>query len=252
MTSEQAPVRTADPGALAAAGRSILSCPDDVQLVVDGVDDINEGLDAEVPGEEPTLEMQEVHGQPTFACPPGSALARAAAERRSALLTLSSGLGQPGSPDRETTLTMAGKLDATDLDECTCCAQLRTRVTLTPDFVLLSRTGVDAGAERRLRVPLRNFRSRAHGLNRGFLQRATEHANTTHQDELRRSVLMLTGTRLGDIGGVALTDLRPDQVEVRWIDTSGAHRTVLHFDRPARTPQELGALLREQLHGGLC
>lgn len=249
MSIEQSTIRSTDPARLAAAARSILSCPDDVQLAVDGVADIAEGLDAE-PGAEPTLGMQDIGGRPHFSCPPDSALARAATEGRSALLTVTSGLGLPGTPDRDATLTLAGKLETLAFAACECCAQLRSEVAIRLDLVLLAQR--TDSADGRIRVPLRAFTSPDHHLNRGFLQRSVEHANHCHQEELRRAVSATTGTRLHEIGGVALTDLRPDQVGVGWIDVTGAHQRVLRFGRTAQTAPELGELLRQQLHAGLC
>ena len=249
MTIDHGTTRAIDPVRLAAAARSILSCPDEVQLVVDGVDDICEGLDGDTPGGGPGLGMQDVDGRPVFSCPPASALARAAGERRSALLTLTSGLGRAGSPDRDATLTLAGRLDTSALEECDCCAQLRAQVTVRLDFVMLARND---DADRRIRVPLGAFGAAEHHLNRGFLQRSVEHANECHQDELRRAIATTSGTRLADIGGVLLTDLHPDRVEVQWIDVAGAHTSLLTFDRSATTSAELGDLLRENLHSGLC
>jgi hypothetical protein len=233
-----------DVGRLAAAARSILACPDEVQLVVDGVDDVVAGLD------EDHLDLQDHGGRPVFSCPAGSALALAATDRRGALLTVTSGLGRPGSPDREASLTLSGRLEATGLEECPCCSEVRMRVTLHLNFALLSRAGAPEGAH--LRVPLGAFAAREHDLNRGFLQRSAEHANACHQDELRRAVSTTTQTRLGDIVGVHLVDLRPDGVELQWVDTSGAYRTELHFRRSARSAEELGELLRTELHAGLC
>jgi hypothetical protein len=61
-----------------------------------------------------------------------------------------------------------------------------------------------------------------------------------------------SNTRLGDIIGVHLADLRPDGVELQWVDVSGAHRSRVRFRRTAGTPQDLAELLREELHAGLC
>lgn len=239
---------TLDPGLdvrrIAAAARSILACPHEVQLVVDGIDDIDDGL----------LEMQDHGGRPVLTCPAGSPLAQAAAERRGALLTASSGLGAAGSPDRDATVTLSGRLDALGLEQCTCCDEVRMRVGLDLDFVLLQRCSApaDAPAETRVRVPLSAFTDPAHDLNRGFLQRSTEHANLCHQDELRRAVSAMTQTRLGDVVGVHLVDLRADGVSLQWVDPTGAHRTELRFGGRATTAQELGDLLRAELHAGLC
>lgn len=247
---------TVDPGLdvrrLAAAARSILACPLEVQLVVDGLDDVTAGL-----GSEPdagALEMQDHGGRPVLSCPADSALAVAATDRRSALLTLTSGLGDAGSPERDAALTLSGHLDALGLEQCECCDEVRMRVGVQLDFVLLARASAPADApdETRVRVPLAAFTSCEHDLNRGFLQRSTEHANHCHQDELRRAISSMTRTRLGEVVGVQLTDLRPDGVELRWVDVTGAHRTELRFRRHAASAHELGELLRTELHAGLC
>lgn len=240
--------RTVEPRRLAAAARSILSCPGDVQLVVDGIDDISEGLEPDATGIEPILRMQDLDGHPVFSCPPAAALARAAREGRNALLTIGSGLGAAQSADREATLTLTGTLE-TWLEECECCAELRARVTLRPSLVLLARTD---RPRQRLRVPLHDFAAPDLQLNRGFLQRSVEHANECHQGELRQAVATTTDSRVTEIAGVHLSDLRPDQVTLQWVDLSGAHSSVLEFPRAATTPEELGAMLRQELHAGLC
>ena len=233
---------------LAAAARSILACPDEVQLVVDGVDDIAAGLDDD------RLEMQDRSGRPVFACPADSPLAIAATDRRGALLTLRSGLGAPGSEDRDAVLTLSGRLEADGLEECHCCTEIRMRVSLHLDFALLTRGSEPEAAPEaaRFRVPLGAFASRAHDLNRGFLQRSIEHANLCHQDELRRAIATRTNTRLGEVLGVHLADLRADGVELQWVDTTGAHHTCLDFGSAATSTHELGELLRDELHSGLC
>ncbi|MFC5730737.1 MULTISPECIES: hypothetical protein [Nocardioides] len=233
-----------DVSRLAAAARSILACPQEVQLVVDGVDDVVAGLD------EPDLDLQDHSGRPVFSCPAGSALGQAATDRRGAVLTVGSGLGSAGSPDREASLTLYGRLEATGLEDCPCCGEVRMRVSLHLGYVLLSRASAPDGAS--FRVPLADFVSREHDLNRGFLQRSAEHANSCHQDELRRAVSTTTGTRVAEIAGVHLADLRADGVELQWVDASGGHRSELTFARSARSAEELGELLRTELHAGLC
>ena len=227
---------SADP---AARARSVLSCPGDVRLVVDGVDDVLADL-----GE---LGMQDLDGRPTFSCPPDSALASAARRSRSAILTIDSALGAPGSPDRDLVLTLAGRVVLAGREACACCEVGREIVTFEPTFVLLSLDEAEQA-----RVELDDFACARHQLNRGFLQRSVEHANRCHQDELRQAVSLTTRTRLADLVGVALADLRPHRVDVRWVDPTGARSTRLTFPRTARSTWELGELLREQLHAGLC
>lgn len=237
---------------LAAAARSILACPDDVQLVVDGVDDIAAGLDDADGTGGGGLDLRDIEGRPVFTCPAGTPVAQAAAAGRNALVTLTSGLGRPGSPSRRASVTLAGRLAIADREECPCCDRVRDTLCLELDFVLLTYPGREPGEQVQQRVPLTAYSSPAHQLNRGFLQRSVEHANNCHQDELRQAIATTTDTRLRDVVGVHLADLRPDRVEVRWVDVSGAHARTLEFGRSATTPAELGRLLRDHLHDGIC
>jgi len=233
---------------IAGAARSVLACADSVNLVVDGVADVLEG-DAE-------LGMQDRHGTPTFLSPVGSALADAAGRHRSALMSVESAVGLPGSPERRDTLTLAGRLEARERQECDCCAEVRMLVALDLNFVLLARYPAaptpQGRPETQYRVPLPHFCSPIHDLNRGYLQRSVEHANNCHQDELRRAVSTTAGTPMKEVVGVTLTNLSAGGVEIRWVDLTGAHASVVTFPRPAENVAELGDLLRGELHAGLC
>ncbi|WP_141013592.1 hypothetical protein [Nocardioides sambongensis] len=245
MTVEQNATRV-DADRLAAAARSILACPAEVQLVVDGVDDITAGIDD---ADRAVLTMEDAEGRPVFACPTGSALAMAGMEGRSALLTVASGLGRPGAASRTASLTLSGRLETTGQETCGCCEEVQAVVTLHVNFVLLSR---DDAPGSQFRVPLPAFDSPAHTLNRGYLQRSVEHTNSSHQDELRRAVATMSDTRLADVIGVALRDLDPAGVDLEWVDTNGAHRRRIDFPERAASPYELGEMLRDGLHAGLC
>lgn len=231
-----------DPVRLASAARSVLACPSSVHLVVDGVEDVLAG------GHE--LGMQDLGGRPTFSCESGSELARAAGRGARALLTLHSGLGPTGSLDRQATLTLAGTLRLLGREDCECCGQQRDVVALHLTFGLLGRDR--GGPACQVKVPLREFASPALELNRGYLQRSVEHANRCHQEELRQAVASTTGTRLSDVVGVTLAALSPDGVQVQWVDLLGAHARDLRFSRTATGADDLGELLREELHAGLC
>jgi hypothetical protein len=233
---------------MAAAARSILACPADVQLVVDGVSDICAGLDTYDPNGEPVLLMQEIHGTAAFSCPPRAALAVAAHAGSAATLTVRSGLGTPDSTDREATSTLTGNLQAED-GHCGCCDEPRINVLLTPDLVVLGRAG---SSGLRLRIRVADYRSPTLDLNRGFLQRSTEHANACHQTELRHAVATRVGRSATAIAGVHLAGLRPDGVEIRWVDHTGAHSLALAFGATAANSHELGEMLRASLHAGLC
>lgn len=236
--------RSDDEHRLAATARSILSCPADVDLLVDGVAAVLEADDV--------VGVQDVRGSPILSCRPDAELAMAAAAGRSALLTLASGLGVPGSAERADSLVLAGRLEVRGREQCRCCAETRELVGLQLNFALLTRSGDAREPAQQRRVPLTMFGSPAHHLNRGLLQRSTEHANDCHQPELRRAVSLSSGTRMADVVGVRLTALSTRGVVVGWVDTHGAHRTRIDFPRPARTGAELGDLLRRELHAGLC
>jgi len=244
--------------ALAAAARSILACPASASLVVDGVDDVLAGLD--------DLGMVDLDGRPTFSCPPTTPLAAAADQGRSALLTLESGLGRPGAPDREAVLTLAGRLVPQGVRACGCCEETRVVLALEVTYAVLAHRpgpgrpvhgsaevgGVALAVAGQARVDPRALAHPDLAVNRGFLQRAGEHATALHQHELRSAVATLTGSRLGDVVGVALDDLSADAVTLHWVSPAGAHTRVLRFPVVATTPQQVGEQLRAQLHAGLC
>lgn len=223
----------------AAEARSILSCPAAVQLVVDGVVDVL--------ADQPEVGMQDLSGVPTFSCLPGTSLARAAGARRSALLTLESGLGPAGSADRSSVLSLGGRLVAGGLESCDCCERDRISVGLEVDLVR-----VELGGRRPVSIDAADFATPSLSLNRGFLQRSADHATTCHQEELRRAVATASGTRFGDVVGVSLTGLTASSVDLRWVDVTGSRARTLVFPRPARSTEELGDLLRSELDAGIC
>ncbi|MDO9458098.1 hypothetical protein [Nocardioides sp.] len=248
MTSLDHHTSTGDPVLLAAAARSVLACPAGVNLVVDGVDDVLGDLGDPDTGGAGELGMQDIEGVPTFSAPTGTRLVGAAALGRRALLTLESGLGRAASLERDAVLTLGGRLERRGEVSCECCNEVRETVVMVVDVVVLT---LPQGFDQ-VRVSVDHFRSPDHVLNRGYLQRSTEHANLCHQDELRRAVSGTTGTRLAEVVGVSLTELAADGVEVQWVDLEGSHRRRLTFPRPATSTDELGDLLRSELHAGLC
>jgi hypothetical protein len=225
------------PEADAELARSILSCPESAELAVDGHPQVACDDD---------LGLRDDGGVPTFSCPTSSDLA-AGRDGRRALVTLQSGLGPERGPDRAQTVTMTGRLAIGPLESCTCCGEQRHDVLLDLEFVVL---GLGAGGQRR--VPLAEFRSPAFSLNRGHLQRALEHANDRHQEDLGHVVTRTTGTPAERLLAVQLADLTRHGAELAWIDADGGHRATLWFSRPARTVEELGVLLRHELHAGIC
>jgi hypothetical protein len=222
----------------AETARSILSCPAAIDVVVDGVSD--------PVSDDARLGMLDLDGAPTFSCRVGGTLSRAAAQGRGCVLTLASGLGAAGSPERDAFVALAGRLRRTGVEQCGCCEELRDLVAVDLDSIRLTCAGT------RTAIAIADFAAGEHLLNRGYLQRATEHANDAHQSELRQAIASRLDRRAGDILGVSLTSLSSRGVEVRWVDRDGGHRTVLRFPYAATTPRQLGDLLRRQLHPRLC
>jgi hypothetical protein len=228
---------TATRGA-AETARSILACPAAVDLVIDGV--------ADPVADDARLGLLDLDGAPTFSCRVGGTLSRAAAQGRGCVLTLASGLGPAGSPDRDAFVALAGRLRRTGVDQCDCCEELRDLVAVDLDSIRLSQAGT------RIAISVADFAAGEHMLNRGYLQRATEHANDAHQSQLRQAIASRLDRRADDILAVSLASLTSRGVEVRWVDGAGGHRTVLRFPYAATTPRQLGDLLRRQLHPRLC
>jgi len=217
--------------------RSILACPESAEIAVDGFPTL---------AYEDELGLRDADGTPRFSCPSGSLMARAGRAGSKALLTLASGLGPEGGPDRALSLTMTGSLEIGPVESCYCCGEQRQDVGLDLEFVLLAR-GND-----QVRVPLRAFGDSALRLNRGYLQRALQHANNCHRADLAEVVARTTGTPAERLLDAGLADLTTQGAELTWIDRDGGHRATLWFSRPARTVEELGVLLQRELHAGIC
>ena len=203
------------------------------------------------------LGMQDQHGTPTFLCPVESSLAEAAARHRSALMTVESGLGLPGSPERRDTLTLAGRLEVRDRQRCDCCAEVRDLVALDLNFVLLARypaaAAPDGRPETQYRVPLARFCSPTQDLNRGYLQRSVEHANNCHQDELRRAVSSTADTPMKEVVGVTPHQPHGGRGGAPWVDLDRGPPVGDHLPAPrgerrrARRPAARAAARRPLL-----
>lgn len=225
----------------AATARSILSGPSAVRLVVDGVDDVLADVD-----ERDGLPLSDRDGVPHLSCAPGSLLARSAAQGHRALLTLE---GVPHSPtSAPELLTLGGRLVVAGRDACGCCTEERVTVAVVVDLVVLT----TPGGSRARHLPVEDFTSPEHRLNAGFLRRCAEHTTTGHQEELRYAVAALVDRPVQHVAGVFVSDLTPAGVRVSWVDAEGAHVRDVRFPRTARTPDELGELLRRELSAGLC
>lgn len=235
-----------DPAALAAHARSILSLPRSVSLVVEG---------SEVQVDE-DVSLREDGGVPILFAPADSRLDLAAEACRTVLMRVVSDL-EPGSSGTFSSLVIAGTLrhcDQSITDPHTTDSASRDQDvrTVTLDIGLVSVVfHAPDGFERHLSVPAAHFHSPEHRLNRGYLLGCQRHANDCHQDELRQSVALATGTHRSEIAAVLLDDLDPTGVVLRWIDSDGAHEREIAFPRVARCPEELAGLLSAHLQTDL-
>lgn len=218
--------------------RSILACCTDASLTVD---------DFPAAGADDDLGLRDVDGVPTFSCRSFSVLAHAGAAGSEALVSLSSGLGPENGAERGHVLTITGRLRAGVVEDCRCCGERRHDVHLQVGLVVLTR---DSGEQ--VTIPLRAFLDPTLRLNRGHLQRALEHANDCHRDNLVDVVLQRTDTAREELLDARMTTLSTRGVELAWIDLQGAHRAYVPFSRHARTVEELAMLVRHELHAGIC
>lgn len=217
--------------------RSVLSCPERICLRVGGSTESLEDQRYDV--------TCDVHGVPVFSAAEDSLLLEAARSGSSALLEVTSGLGSSSSPERHLGLVLSGQLVQRE-SGCTCCGDPRSLIALELDAVTLYQSS------RAVPVDVRRFHDRRHVLNRGYLQRTTEHANDAHEHELRTAVASLAGLPIQSLLAASIVEVDPCGVEVSWLDAAGAHTRRLEFAEPAASPQELGSALRSHLHAGMC
>ncbi len=216
----------------AATARSILECPDNLTLWVEG--------DTCLLDEADPLGPHHWHGTPEFRCLPGSPLAEAARRRVPAVLRATSCL-HPGEA-----LTLFGKLRWVEEESCDCCGQTRARIALDPECLCLAH-----GPRSVLITPV-SFSDPALQLNVGYLEHSRQHINRAHAEELRAAAAHRSGVPHEDVLGAQLVSLGAAGVELDWVTPDGAHREPIPFGRPARGVAEFGALLRHALRVSIC
>ncbi len=217
----------------AAEARSMLACPETTSLHVDGIED---------PIEADDLSVIDDCGTPVLLTVADSVLDGAAIRGARARLVVHSPLAEPD--DAPGALELVGHLHRHH-----GCARGQVVVTVVVDHVLLHSSRGDRPT---VAIEPDLFTRPELRLNRGYLERSAQHANEAHQAELCRSIATVTGTRLHAVAGVRLEQVTPSGVVLTWVDTSGAHRTEITFDRVARSPEELASLLSDHLHPDLC
>ena len=236
MPLVRSPRTQRDPYSVAARARSVLACPSAADLRGDGLPvDLGEEV----------LGLDDDSGRPTLLCRAESALLTTAARREVVSLHLTGGVDgeDPAQADQ---LHLTGRLALGVSERCGSCPEEHLVAVLEPSAVVLTVRG------RATPVPVADFLSEEHVLNRGYLARAAQHATACHGEELRRAVARRTGLPPARLLAASLGALTPAGVDLRWIDADGAHSERVRFSPPAATPAELGELLRRHLDGGVC
>lgn len=226
-----------EPSAVAARARGVLACPTSA--------DLRSGLDTLALGED-VLSLADDGGRPTLLCTPVAGLLTRAARREVVTLRLTSGVRDRTGARQDDVLEVTGRLVLGGHEDCGHCPEDHRVVTVEPAAVSLTVLG------RAVPVPVADFLDSGHALNRGFLQRAVEHANHCHGEELRRAVSRRTGLPAARLVAASLADLDPTGVDLHWVDADGAHRTRLAFGAAATDAAALGRLLRDHLDLELC
>lgn len=196
---------------LGGLARSIVSCPESFELVVEGVPLAAPGILHGVGGT----------GVVRLLSKPNGDLARLANLAPPALMYVESALAGW----RNHSLAIVGELDYVgEVHEEEDPEAAHVVIDLIPSRVVIMgplNESLEAGRVE-ADVPLAEFRSGAHAMNSGYLQRAAEHANACHQSDQRRSVALSLGRPISDIGGVEIHHINSQSAYVDWLDTEGA------------------------------
>lgn len=224
------------PADAARLARSVLSCPDSLTLRMGGerealVDELHDVT-------------SDVHGSPVFSASEDSALLAAARRDEVGVVEVRSGLGGAAG-GQHLDLFLQGRLTQRG-SGCQCCGDPRALVALEVFRVTLFRD------DRPVPVEIARYRDRGHVLNPGYLQRTAEHANESHELELRAALASTFGLPLQSLLAASLLRVDPAGVDISWLDSAGGHTERLDFLRTVSSPQELGAALRSHLHAGIC
>ena len=216
----------------AATARSILSCPAELVLAIDGRPHIER--------DDPWVGLEDWAGTPALICAHGGALSQAADRRADAELEVVGGIhgGE--------TLVLCGRLCLVTSEMCGCCNGARDYITVDVVEVTLVR------GEERIPVAVEDFADPALWLNEGFLRRTTAHINEHHGEHLRWAVAQRANLLASEVVAAQLVDLTSSGVEVQWVGVDGARSLLLFFPDAAINPDQLGEHLRSSLHPELC
>ena len=182
-------------------------------------------------------------GWPVFWCDLGSAVAVAAEENRTAVLTVRG----PAEAAQMAVVLLEGRL------EMIGSGRERGR-QVGAVMLALERVLVETGAAYRSAVsrvvPVSDY---ADAGPRRLAVRAAQiagHTNAAHSHELCCFAAARAGVPAGQVAAAWLTGLNERGALVGWVDPSGGHTMTVSFPRQARTATELAMLLREQLTAG--
>jgi hypothetical protein len=191
----------------------------------------------------PVTGLYTDNGWPVFWCDLASAVAVAAAENRTAVLTVRGS----GDAAEAVTVLLAGRL------ELIGSGWERGRqvgaVALALEQVLIETCAPGRPAVTRP-VPVSDYADADPGALAARAQQLAGHTNTAHGRELRCFVAARAGIPAAQVAAAWLTGLDAAGARLDWVGPAGAHTMTASFPRQARTATELAILLREQLAAG--
>jgi len=207
----------------ASLARSVLDCPGEVRVRVDG-DVRGETSDA-------YLQLHDELGRPVLVCSLDETLALEAGSCVRVDLKVTSAL--PG----EEALALSGRLLWARRETCQCCWETRDVVA-----VEIGRALLESGTST-LPIDPRALLEPGLELNEGFFWRSQAHVNLAHAEELRDAVSARFDVSRASLIGAQLVGLDPSGVEIQWVTDAGARAERLPFPVLATTTDEVRTLL---------
>jgi hypothetical protein len=190
----------------------------------------------------PVANLYTDNGWPVWWCDLSSAPAVAAAENRTAMLTV---IGPAAGPQTVTVL-LAGRLEL--LGSGWERGRRVGAVALAPERVLVV-TYAPGRPAVTSQVPVSDYADADPDALAARAQQLAGHTNAAHGRELRWFVAARAGIPADQVAAAWLTGLDARGAELHWIGPAGAHTMTARFPRQARTATELAMLLRAQLAG---
>jgi len=191
----------------------------------------------------PVTGLYTDNGWPLFWCDLGSSVAVAAAENRTAVLTV---CGPAGGPETATVL-LAGSLEL--IGHSWVHGRQVGAVALALEQVLIETCAPGRPAITRP-VPVSEYAGADPGALAARAELLAGHTNAAHGRELRRFVAEQAGIPASHVAAAWLAGLDAGGARLEWVGPDGTQMMTASFPRPARTGTELALLLRGQLTAG--